>query len=377
MDVTGRGRPVLIDSAPWFGGAQRSLLALATGLQRAGRDPLVLAADGSAHGLLACCRAAGLETVPFRARHWRHGVSGLWQYLQDRRRFRRVWQEVRGNDAQRLIVHANGARAGLLLIDGRSRPLPLLLHARDLRIPAIAQRRLAAAATRVLAVSECVAASWRPLTDGVRVIPNPFDTAAVAATVPAPRPWAAPDLLVAVLVADMVKWKRHDLFLDALHAVRQAMPGWRGLVVGRSLTRGGSRLLRRLRRRAATLALTPYIRFITDADDALPWLATADVAISTARAEPFGRTIVEALALGKPVVATRGWGPEEILSGCPAAALVTDSASSIAEAMAGFAAGGRRRAVAHAARARAAAYDMEPAVAAVCQVYDGILPGRF
>jgi glycosyltransferase involved in cell wall biosynthesis len=43
------------------------------------------------------------------------------------------------------------------------------------------------------------------------------------------------------------------------------------------------------------------------------WLQAMDVVVNASAEEPFGLTIVEAMALGKAVVATAGGGPLEII----------------------------------------------------------------
>jgi glycosyltransferase involved in cell wall biosynthesis len=50
------------------------------------------------------------------------------------------------------------------------------------------------------------------------------------------------------------------------------------------------------------------------AHDAVPgWLSAADVVCGPALVEPFGQALLEALACGKPVVATRIGGPPEFV----------------------------------------------------------------
>ena len=54
-----------------------------------------------------------------------------------------------------------------------------------------------------------------------------------------------------------------------------------------------------------------------------PWLARADVFVSSSRIEGFGNSLVEAMGLGVPIVATAcPWGPVEILEGYEAGLLV-------------------------------------------------------
>jgi glycosyltransferase involved in cell wall biosynthesis len=48
-------------------------------------------------------------------------------------------------------------------------------------------------------------------------------------------------------------------------------------------------------------------------DNITPVYNSIDLLVSTARLEPFGRTIIEAMAAEKPVIAVKAGGPEEII----------------------------------------------------------------
>lgn len=63
-------------------------------------------------------------------------------------------------------------------------------------------------------------------------------------------------------------------------------------------------------------------------------LKTADLLVSSARDEPFGRTIIEAMGVGVPVVATRSGGPEEIIEDGTTGFLVPlDNPQALAESL--------------------------------------------
>jgi glycosyltransferase involved in cell wall biosynthesis len=66
-------------------------------------------------------------------------------------------------------------------------------------------------------------------------------------------------------------------------------------------------------------------------DNPYPLMKAADCVVTVADGEPFGRTVVEALALGTPVVAVRGGGPEEIAGGQPGVVLVDPTPLSISD----------------------------------------------
>jgi glycosyltransferase involved in cell wall biosynthesis len=371
-------KPVLfLDATPWYGGAQRSLLTLVTGLRESGYLPVVLAADRSPGGLLDSCRVAGIAQGAIPARHWRFTAGGMAAFLADWWRFGLVFRRV-CHACRPVLVHCNGVRAALLTAGRLPPSLPLVLHVRDVRMAELPRRMAARRAHRIVAVSECVAATFRALVGGgkVSVIPNGFDLDAIRQALPVDAVAAAGEHCLAVLVADMVDWKRHDLFIEAVHCARARVPGLRAVIVGRPLTRVGNRLLADLRRRATALGVGDTVRFVTDAADALPWIAAADMLVSTADCEPFGRTVVEALALGKPVVAVRGGGPDTVLAGTAAGVLVDATAAAVAEGIARWGLRCDREAVAFEARQRAERFDKARMVGQVAALYEALLRAR-
>jgi len=190
---------------------------------------------------------------------------------------------------------------------------------------------------------------------------------------PLPRCCWGPQHLKVLQVGNMMAWKRHTLFLEALRIAYLSMPEIRGVVVGRAHDRTARTYLDELQAYARALGVHHLVQFVTDADDAVPWICASDVLVSVADGEPFGRTIVEALRAGRPVVTTRGGGPEEILSNCPAGTLVAPTAHDVAAGFSCWREGTTRGRIAAAARQRAAEYGVERMVDGVCSVYAKIL----
>lgn len=62
------------------------------------------------------------------------------------------------------------------------------------------------------------------------------------------------------------------------------------------------------------LGLEPNVKLLGWIEDVAKLLSTFDIYVSPARSEPFGLSIVEAMAAGVPVIATRSEGASEILS---------------------------------------------------------------
>jgi glycosyltransferase involved in cell wall biosynthesis len=111
--------------------------------------------------------------------------------------------------------------------------------------------------------------------------------------------------LLAITVNHLHPRKRIDLFLRALAAARQAGHDVAGVVVGDGPERDALEAL------AAELKLTGHVHFagfVPDGD--LPaHYAAADVYVHTGLQESFGLSVIEASALGLPVIAVAEGGP--------------------------------------------------------------------
>jgi glycosyltransferase involved in cell wall biosynthesis len=104
-----------------------------------------------------------------------------------------------------------------------------------------------------------------------------------------------------------------------------------------------------------------------------------DVAIHASNREPFGRVLLEAMAVGKPLVAPREGGPTEIVADGETGFLVPPrDAEALAAAMVMLLLDpARRAAMGRAARARVAqVFDIHAHARAVERVFDEILTRR-
>jgi glycosyltransferase involved in cell wall biosynthesis len=70
-----------------------------------------------------------------------------------------------------------------------------------------------------------------------------------------------------------------------------------------------------LERRACDLGIDPFIHFLGALEDPRPLIKAADLLVSTSTSEGLGTSILDAMTLGTPVVATDVGGVPELLSG--------------------------------------------------------------
>ncbi len=132
---------------------------------------------------------------------------------------------------------------------------------------------------------------------------------APAERVPKPRehgPTADP---VIGVVGRLQRWKRVELAIRALPAVREQVPGARLRVVGDALPGVDDDYPDELRRLASDLAVD--VEFTGEVPDGLAAIAELDVFAHCAELEPFGLAPVEAMLSGVPVVVPDEGGPRE------------------------------------------------------------------
>lgn len=113
-----------------------------------------------------------------------------------------------------------------------------------------------------------------------------------------------------VSVALLSRHKRMDLVIDALAVLRN-----RGRDVALTIVGDGRERLR-LERMVAGLGLMDVVTFVgrVPVNDMPEVMAAGDVLVSASDFETFGVTLVEGMALGMPIVATRSGGPESIVT---------------------------------------------------------------
>ena len=325
------------------GGAETNLRTLAVHLDRARVSPVVLAAgEGMLTALLA---GAGIPvtcvpTPRFFSTSTRLGIlfGGrtvfnplavladclllAWAAIVYARALRR---------ARAQVVHTGSIFAHL--IGALAAPLAgarLIWHVQDIVSPHLGgglvlpsfARLGARRADLAVCPSEAVAAGLRAhwpadRRDRLRVVHYgldlcPYDPALPAAGVR--RELGLPDeAFVAVHVGRLVPWKGQREFLEAARVVATAWPEAHFLVVG-DVAFDGPAYRDALRRLVRRLGLEDRVVFTGWRRDVPVVLAAADVLVhSSVLPEPFGLVIVEAMAMERPVVASRLGGPGEIV----------------------------------------------------------------
>jgi len=309
-------------------GAERSLLSLLGGLPPE-LAPLVAAPYGRLSdtlGTLGVPTTAIAGTAGSLRLHPLHTPRALAELSVAAMQVRRAAHRHRAE-----LVHANSIRAGIVLALARLSPAATLVHIRDCLPPGAVSsatlRLIAASATTVIANSEYTANSVRSAAPSahLEVLYNPVDLERFDPTrIDRERARAAlgvPDerALLLGVVGQLSPWKGQDTAIEALRLLREQGLDARLLLVGSAkflarATRFDSRgYVERLRRLVASAGLQEHVSWLGEREDVPELMRALDVLLLPSWEEPFGRALIEAMALEVPVIATDVGGPPEIV----------------------------------------------------------------
>ncbi len=180
---------------------------------------------------------------------------------------------------------------------------------------------------------------------------------------------------VVAYVANLFHYKGHVDLVRAARTVVDAMPAARFLLVGRDAGEMG-----RVRSEIAALGLGGYILLAGLRDDAASIVAASSFVVHPSHEEGFSNTILEAMAAGKAVVASRVGGiPEAVIDG-ETGILVPprDPASLSAALLALLRDPGRARAMGEAGRRRVVElFSAERMAREIASLYESLHAGTF
>jgi len=173
-------------------------------------------------------------------------------------------------------------------------------------------------AAGALGCSEFVAAEERRITRcPVFAVPLASELCGV---VQDPRPLAEvrkrlgldPDRKLIGMVGRLQRWKGMHVFLEAVAILVRTHPEVRGVIVGGTHEKERDypdHLERLLQERG----LADKVAMVGRQTNVAEWMSAMDIFVHASEREPFGIVVLEAMAMGKPVIATQPGGPEEII----------------------------------------------------------------
>lgn len=366
-----------------LGGSSENTVASIVALEAAGyRARLAVSLRESEAPTVRDAEARGCRIVD---------VPGLGREVDPRRDLRALAALTRLMRRERpAIVHTHTSKAGFI---GR-------LAARLARVPAVIHQPHGhifygyydPGRTRVYVALERLAARWSDrivtLTErgteehlalgiGRReqyvAVPSGVPTDAIRAAAPrrddARRALGLPaDAFVVVAVGRLVYVKGFDVLIAALPRLRAAVPGARVVVVGDGPEHAA------LSAQAGGLGVADMLRLAGPAADVTPFLAAGDVLAAPSRNEGMGRVLIEAMALGVPVVgAAVGGIPSVIGDGAAGRLVPPEDPAALARALVELGEDACLRAkLGTAARARAEAFSTTVAAVRMRALYDAL-----
>ncbi len=291
------------------GGAENQVAALCRALAARGRvEPMVAYLKGPGE-LAAGLMAAGIPVARLGAEGtgWPAAIGRAISLLRDTRPDIVHTHLFKADLLGTLLARRCGARA---LVSTKHNEDPYLRRP----IGRWMGRRAAHRADRVVAISSAVESFLRStldLPDGkVAVIRYGLDpdlppTAAGASF--RARIGVDPGAPLAVAVARLTAQKGLDALVDAAAILRSRIPDLRVALVGRGEDEAS------LRARVRSRGLGETVLFADFLADPAPAYAAADVVVLPSRWEGFGLAALEAMAAGRPVVASAVGGLPEVL----------------------------------------------------------------
>jgi glycosyltransferase involved in cell wall biosynthesis len=313
-------------------GAERSLLLLLNALPRE-LNPLMATPAGP---LAEAVERLGLPTTRITGTagslrpHPLHTPRALAELAVAAGQVRRAARRHRAD-----VLHANSIRSGIVL--GLARPSAVtVVHVRDCLPPGplttATMRLIGATATTIIANSHYTARWVRAASPGasVEVVHNAVDLERFdPARIDRERARArigelagdrAPHRLLLGVVAQITPWKGQDTAIEALRlTVEQGIDAQLLLIGSAKFVAPSTRLdnegfLARLRQRIGQAGLEDRVSWLGEREDVPELMRALDILLLPSREEPFGRALIEAMALGVPVLATNVGGPTEIIA---------------------------------------------------------------
>lgn len=306
-----RLRVAYISATSQVGGAEVSLCTLIQGLDRACFEPVCLLPEkGPLYDRLLRLEV-DVETIPMETRRRRRPV-GFWL---SKKKIARWLTRLQPD-----IVHVNSFWAPELAIPAAvSAGFPVVYHIRDFydhldegRLRAFRQCNL------LLCITQCVADAIKRISPDLplEVVYNAvdiekFQIAEPVAEIRQRAGWQ--NAFIVGVASRLSPEKGQETFLKAAGIIARSYPDARFLIVGGSQFSLKEGFEQDIRYRVEQLGLAGKVLFTGFVQNMPDYYKSMDVCVLASDWEPFGRTVIEAMAAGTPVVATMSGGPEEVI----------------------------------------------------------------
>lgn len=320
-------------------GARRSLLSLVANLDPERWKPIVC---GQSHGDLEdALRELNIPFEVLKTGWWRKGKYFLWRPFAIAR-MRALIRRTRAD-----VIHCNEIYPNPYAVRARGpveaemgRHIPVVTHMRLAVTPRMIRNYDLARADRIVVPSATAGRDfdlWAEKDEKVRVIYNGVDLSEfrrTRSTGEARRQIGVPgDGPLLAAIGQTGPRKGGDVILRAFAEIAKSHPQARLMFVGNA-HRGQEEFAEALHRRAAEPDLAGRVFFFGFTQRILPYYEATDVNLLISRSEGFGRTIIEAGAVGVPSIGARTGGiPELIEEGKTGLLVASEDSADLTAAM--------------------------------------------
>lgn len=323
-----------------LGGAERNLIDVICAVQK--QDPsieitvLITALDGP---LVAELTPLGVKIILLELprKIARFGDSGLKRGNKTANVFKlvtglpvvelvRYWwqlrQTIKAIDPD--LIHSNGFKTHLL-VSSFGTSIPIIWHLHDFISSRLAIGKIlkffSSQVTVAIAISQAVAQDWETLFPHLQIelIYNAIDTDKYRSLKSELNNVESP--LKIGLVATYALWKGHDIFIQAIGQIARQHPALKSTVqfyiIGGAIYETEKSQYSRsgLQQLAADLKVEDWLHFIDFQSDIVSSYNMLDIVVhASTNPEPFGRTIVEAMACEKAVIVSSAGGAAELFT---------------------------------------------------------------
>ncbi len=296
-----------VNHVSYLGGAEIALLDFLTYADRERYQPMVLAPEGA---LTSAVRALDIPCVPIP------DLPGLNRYTFPRflSRLPRLIRKIRHEAPDILYANTNFASfyTGLL---GKFLNIPTIGHIRDIEPPGRMGRRLVRLNTRLLAISEAVQQFLRQENVPQQQIACVYDGVDLQHYHPRTMTGrGAHARIILGIVGQIGRRKGHLVLLEAFHRLSQRYPRLELWIVGKEPQQSAEKYTEQLHRYIHAMELETSVTFLGFRSDIPALLEQLDILVLPSLQEPFGKIVIEAMAMEKPVVASEVGGVPEIVA---------------------------------------------------------------
>ncbi len=304
-------RVLFVDHATVLGGAEHSLLLLLKYLNRDLIEPLLACPPGK---LAEKAREEHIAVECMELPRLRRSALSPWHLLHGARQLARLAQNQHCD-----LVCSNTMRASIYAAAAAQfAHKPLLWYVRDVFSPGHYVSAMTHRAASIIAVSQAAAAPLRAAGAEVHVIYNGIELDAFgrSSDVSVRSKWGIPAYArVAGIVGRVRNIKGQHHFIEAIARAHPQNGHIWGVIIGGTLFEGEEDYVPSLHKLAEQRGVQDRIVFAGHTDDVPHALLGLDMLVSCSiEPESFGRTVIEGMAGGLPVIAYSHGGPSELIT---------------------------------------------------------------